>query len=516
MRAPTHALFVLASLMFASTTYAAPVKGRWVLVPGVNCSVSDFRAIFGGQNVLTLGDRFDDAWKESLGQTTVSADTDGALASSGRSYNFAASNGRAAVVKHYTAPNQEPLEVGLSIQYNTLVDTVSTSPSSDGCGGAYASNILWLRVTDTDTGKSQMKWVLNHGHCSCSVIFGETYRKDEEPLTFTLVPGHHYKLEAIIETMAAGYNDPGSDAGQAQAALSVRVAALKIVPKNPPWVSIWCTLFVPRTFDTYDRYERALLASTGQHYFPAEFRIGVSAGGDYAPSDSFIRLSCPDAQVVSVQGDLQSVAQISPGRAYFPLPAGGGIWRAQLMLDCEVDPLKVPVMPLPAPLVQYFLATDGIKIEPHTLAQYDPDNWAVLIGGQPVPFSQWGTGAIAHAIIRQHMGSVPEFNWDTLCIVNPRSGQPVSLTKLSPAPESIPHLRLQSGSAPSPEQLQAVVVNRRVLYSQTRTLQFTACAANGTLAKDEKSADTKYEAVFDFIPRPMDQPLQAQVGLGEL
>ncbi|MGD9497820.1 MAG: hypothetical protein AB7Y46_16070, partial [Armatimonadota bacterium] len=203
MRITSCLLAVGLCCLVARVADAAPSGSRWMLVPGVNCSVSDFRAVFGAQNVLTLGEQFDGSWEDSQGSTTVSAQTNGALASSSRTYKFAMSHGRAAVVKYYTAPNSEPMQVGLGVEYTTVVDTVSTTPSSGGTGGACARNMLWLRVTDTDTGKSQMKWVLNHGHSSVSVAMGETYQKDDQPLTFTLIPDHRYKLEAIVETKAA-------------------------------------------------------------------------------------------------------------------------------------------------------------------------------------------------------------------------------------------------------------------------------------------------------------------------
>ncbi|MCL6614960.1 MAG: hypothetical protein K6U03_10180, partial [Firmicutes bacterium] len=295
---PVAFLFCLA--LQAPATKAA---NRWLLVPGVNCRPEDFRAVFGLGQFVSSPASFDDRWTAKQGDAEAQAETSGLLRCRSVGEKWQPAQARAGVVWNYLARNSEPLNIGLEADYKILSELPVALPSMEGTGGSYARIVFWLKVTDTNSGKVYQKWLFNHGACAIGPAALDTPQLDKNVLTFTLEPGHSYRIEAIAETIAAVYNDPGGDeTGSASAELMVKVNRLNITPKNPPWISVWSAYFVPRTFDTYDRYERWLQSARGQRYFPAEFNLGFSAGGDYSPAESYVAVDCGAAVAAAVGG----------------------------------------------------------------------------------------------------------------------------------------------------------------------------------------------------------------------
>lgn len=481
---------------------------EWVLKPGVNCKVEDYRSVFGMNNIRSFGTSFDSSWTDKEGSANVSANTSGVLSSSGSTYSFAPSHGWAGVVKNYTPDITTPMDVGLEAIYKVTSHAVEALPSTSGDGGGYARAMFYLRVTDQEDNKVYTKWVLNYGGIACAFVVGETQDKDDKPLTFTLKPGHHYKLEAFIETKAAAFADPNSTSvGSATARMSVAIQDLRVVPKNPPWVSVWSMEFVPKTYDTYDRYER-ILKKEGKAYFPARFKFTISAGGDYAAADSYVRLDCRGSKVVKVTGDLPG-ASAQTSQVSYMIPAGGGMWSSSVLIDTEVDPNKAPLTSLPAPMVQYFMTMDGVKTETHKnpTIEYDPSNWGILIGNKAVMYDEWGTGAILQAIREQNSSSRPQLalNTQNLCFKNPVTGEVTPVDQMIPSGVTIkPPLKLSS-NPPTDKEIQIALKNNRNIYTETQAIGVYARAANGADFVSNTKQDLKYIAVFDFLPRP--QPI---------
>ena len=505
-------LLLLTATAIAQTKERS-VKRRWLLEPGVNCKIEDYQSVFGLTGTFSTGSTFDDSWASEDGNVSASADNNGSLSSSGETYQFAYSHGLAGVVRDYTADISEPMDVGLQATYKVTQDVVDALPSEPGSGGAYARNLLRLRVTDEDDHKEYSKWLTNHGAIAGGFIMGETMDKSDTPLTFTLEPGHHYKLEAFIETKAAGFADPNSTAcGSGEARMKVKILTLGLVPKNPPWVSVWSTEYVPRTFDTYDRYER-ILKRDKKNYFPAEFKLCFSAGGDYTAADSYVRVDCRGSQVVKVTGDLPG-ASAQTGQVSFALPVGGGEWTSTILLDSEVDPNKAPVSTLPAPMVRYLMTVDSVDVGPSTTTyEYDPSNWGILIGNEAVMFEDWGTGAILQALREQYGKTKPQLalNTENLCFKNPKTGEVTPVDQMVPAGVKLAPTLKRPTTTPTDAEIQLALDHEVCLYSEIQAIGVHARAANGNVdfVADQK-ADIKYNAVFDFLPRPQPKTIEAR------
>lgn len=485
-------------------------KRKWLLEPGVNCKLEDYRSVFGSSNVMTLSGGFDGTTTDKEGSTTVSANANGQLESKGKTYQFAPTRGIAGVYNNYTPDISAAMDVGFEAEYKVLMDVVDAASATPTQGGAYARNLLMLRVTDNDDHKVYTKYATNHCKFAGAFVLGETADRADSPLTFTLKPGHHYKLEAYIETKAAGYAEPNStNTGSGENNMKVKINALRIVPKNPPWVSVWVSKYVPSTYDTYDRYERVL---QGEHkaYFPSEFRFEVSAGGDYTQADSYVTLNCGQAQVRNVQGNLPG-ASINTGRVRYMLPQGGGEWYSSVWVDAEIDPNKAPVTTLPVPLAQYWLTMEKSNQQTQTLKfEYEPKNWGIKIGDEVIPYNQWGTGAVLQALVEQNRTrkETSVASWNNLYFMNPKTGVAVPVSELMPS--GLKPVKVSIGNPTieiSPASLQQTLADRVVIYSEKQVISVQGHAANGGVqfACNHKE-EVGYTAVFDFIPRP--QPIE--------
>lgn len=494
------------------------VKRDWVLKPGVNCKLEDYRAVFGMQNIMSFGSAFDEAWVEEDGNVSASAKVSGDISSSGSSYQFAPAHGVAGVRKYYTTHISEPLEVGLTAIFKVIKVNVNSYPSNPTSvqpvpqGGAYANAMFFIRVTDIEDNKVYKKWLQNYTSCACAWLVFDHNLKADPPLTFTLKPGHHYKLEAYVETKAAAFAEPNSTAfGAGDAEMSVRVQDLQISPKNPPWVSVWSMEFVPNTYDTYDRYER-LLKRDGKAYFPAQFRFNISAGGDYAAAESYVRLDCRGSKAVKVTGDLPG-ASAQTGQVSYKLPAGGGSWSSTVLIDTEVDPNKAPLTALPAPMVSYLMTMDKSNANPPqaAIAEYDPSNWGILIGDKAVMYDDWGTGAVLQALHEQLASKKPHLvlNTENLCYKNPKTGEITPVDEMIPSGLTLAPSLKRTKKTPTDADIQLALKDRTFIYAEKQAIGVYARAANGEFVSNSKD-DLNYAGVFDFIPRPQPIILEAR------
>ncbi len=494
---------------------AATAADRWLLMPGVNCRLEDFRAVFGPAQLVAGPIPFDGRWTAKEGEAEAKAETNGLLSCRSKGELWQPAQARAAVVWNYSAKNGEPMNVGLAADYQIVTGLPVALPSPEGEGGSYARVVFWLKVTDTNNGKTYQKWFFNHGACAIGPGSLDNPQADKNVLTFTLEPGHNYRIEAVAETIAAVYCDPGGDeTGTASAELVVNVNRLNLTPKNPPWISVWSTYFVPRTFDTYDRYERWLQGARGQGYFPAEFNLGFSAGGDYSPAESYVSVDCGAAMPAEVSSFPNY--QLGPHRVTLKLPAGGGRWTVKINLDAEVDPVKVPVLPLPAPLVEFFMTNTPVKPDPLVGLQFDPENYSIKIGENMFRFKDWGKGPVVRIIQEQHGGG-PRLDWETIYYRNPRTGETISLKDLARRLGIAKSSRLVlSGQPPTEKEISLAIEHRIVIYQEAQSLRLKARVANGPDFTTEETAEVKYTGVFDFLPRPQSAFLDAWEGMGEL
>jgi len=487
---------------------------KWILEPGVNCNSEDYRKVFGTANLMSFAQGFDEPWTKKEGNTQVSANAGGDLNSQGSTYLFAPTHGFAGVINHFKPDISAEMEVGLQADYKILLDYVDAASATPTQGGAYARNLFFLRVTDKNTGKVLQKFITNHGRFAGAFTMGESMDRSDTPLTFMLKPGHEYKLEAFIETKAAGYAEPNStNTGSGENKMKVKLHSLSIVPKNPPWVSIWSVQYVPFAYDTYDRYER-VLKRDHKDYFPGEFRFNVSAGGDYTQADSYVSLNCGQAQVLKVSGSLPG-ATVNGSRARFLIPQGGGEWETTVLLNTEVDPNKAPVTTLPAPLAQYWLTMEKSKVDTsNTRIEYLPQNWGIKVGDEVIPYEKWGTGAVAQAILEQNRQRKPSplLDCQNLYFKNPKTGEVTPVSALVPKGTTMVKVPLGNPTVEvTPQSLATSLAKRAVLYSEQQSIAVLGHVANGGVQfSSDFREDLKYTAIFDFIPRNQTSVLEAR------
>ena len=147
------------------------------------------------------------------------------------------------------------------------------------------------------------------------------------------------------------------------------------------------------------------------------------------------------------------------------------------------------------------------------ILEYDPSNWGILIGDKAVMYEDWGTGAVLQAIREQNSKTRPQLalNTENLCFMNPVTGEVTPLDEMIPSGMSLSPILKPASNPPSDAGIQLALKHNVCVYSETQAIGVYARAANGGVDfVSEQKADLKYTAVFDFIPRPQTETLEAR------
>ncbi len=250
-------------------------------------------------------------------------------------------------------------EATLMLKYNFSPGQPLTHCDDPTAGGADATAYVGVKITDVtedNAGQDSVDIMIESAVSGQYVIpysaNTEGFHWQDQVLTFK--PGHHYHIDAYLTVKATcNGGQPLTDGGSvpsAEASLnaSADIYAIGFKTLEDPWIRTEITGLWPSVHDTWDVWERFLLATnSGSSYATYQGNmvgLKLSAGGSYNRNMSNISFTCPDAPITyySVPSDLY-VTRLSDTSLkitlpeYTTLPLEGKSWHLTVSVNPEFE-----------------------------------------------------------------------------------------------------------------------------------------------------------------------------------
>lgn len=300
-----------------------------------------------GQTSNTTG-RYSSAPSEAKVNGTLKAS---ASAKIGTNSQGASAEGRAWVRWDYTHPAGPDHRATVAVDYTINPGDSGTSVSMDQ--GASKMVMVSAEVVDLTQGGEKTFIAIERqmfAYVRVPLMDGP-YKFQETPVLFK--GGHKYQIFVRLMARADCFSGAGMDVnawhgpsgesgGSSSVSTGITVNSIMLKTLEPPWVQTMIHAMYTPVSDTYDPYERALMAAVGRGYCISGAILRVSAGGMYDPALSYIRISAPNSTIVQLKDlPLQNTISQDGQTAqitlppYDNLPLHGGTWNFVLRMDPE-------------------------------------------------------------------------------------------------------------------------------------------------------------------------------------